>query len=293
MAARRRFNVGDMQMKTLVFPGQGSQTLGMGAELFPLYADLISEASGILGYDIIELCLHNTDNKLNNTAYTQPLLYTVNALNYLEFKKQHNTQPDYLAGHSLGEYNALFAAEVFDFLTGLKLVQMRGKLMSQAHGGSMAAILGVPAQAIQDFIAEHNFSDVVIANYNSPTQYVISGPSASMTTIHDLINTHNFAKIIPLNVSGAFHSPMMLAAREEFKSFLNTFKFNAPKIPVIANASAKPYKHLDDVADTLAQQITSPVHWLKTVQYLKQQGDMEFIELGPGKVLTGLIKRIV
>lgn len=274
-------------MTTYLFPGQGSQARGMGGDLFSEFPDLTQKASTILGYSIAELCLEDPEDKLSHTNYTQPALYVVSALAYL--KKA--TKPNYVAGHSLGEYNALFAAEVFDFETGLKLVQKRGELMSQATGGGMAAVVGMKSDDIQTLLQNKRLNNISIANYNSNMQIVISGPKADIDAAKPIFEEAGAKLFIPLKVSGAFHSPYMNDAQTIFADFLKTFSFQAPTIPVIANITARPYE-TQDIQINLAKQITHSVRWTNTIDYLIAQGETEFIEIGPGTVLAGLVKRI-
>jgi malonyl CoA-acyl carrier protein transacylase len=278
-------------MTTYVFPGQGSQTIGMGKDLFNRFPEFTSQANDILGYSITELCLEDSKQQLNLTQFTQPALFIVNVLSF--FQKLHDTGkiPNYVLGHSLGEYNALFAAGVFDFATGIKLVQKRGELMSHAKEGAMAAVIGLNAEKIQAVLTENNLNDVYVANYNSVTQIVISGAKKSIDAAIPIFEKSDARMIIPLKVSGAFHSPLMEEAKNEFVLFLNEFSFSPPKIPVIANLSATPYQ-IDSLNITLANQITHPVKWTESIQYLLSQQESEFEEIGPGTVLTGLITKI-
>jgi len=277
-------------MTSYVFPGQGSQHKGMGEKLFSEFPALISQANAILGYSIETLCLEDTNGYLNQTKYTQPALYIVNALSYFKKIQDGANKPGYVAGHSLGEYNALLAAEVFDFTTGLRLVQKRGELMSQAQGGGMAAIIGLKAAQVLEILQQHHISNVVIANYNSYTQLVISGLKASVEAVQPIFEQAG-GMVIPLKVSGAFHSPLMQSAKESFIEFLKDFNFNRPQIQVIANINAKPYE-ADSIAKTLADQITGSVCWCDTIQYLLNKGEESLEEVGCGQVLTGLINRI-
>lgn len=279
-------------MTTYVFPGQGSQTKGMGGSaLFAEFNDLVKKADDILGYSIATLCLEDPNSKLNDTAYTQPALYTVNALSYLKKIKENNIKPTFVAGHSLGEYNALFAAEVFDFETGLKLVQKRGALMSQATGGGMAAVVGLKADVIDKIIKEQGLNHICIANFNSYTQSVISGPKEDIVRCESLFINAGAMLFLPLKVSGAFHSPSMTDAQKDFQQFLSQFSFAKPIIPVIANVNAKPYPS-QGIEHLLAEQITHSVLWQQSISYLLGEGESQFEEVGPGKVLTGLIGRI-
>lgn len=279
-------------MKTFVFPGQGSQQKGMGGkELFDQFGELTKVADSVLGYSIKKLCLEDPENQLGKTQYTQPALFTVNALLYLQKLYKSGKRPDFVAGHSLGEYNALFAAGAFDFETGLKLVQKRGLLMSQARGGGMAAVIGLAADRIEELIKENRLTGIAIANYNSPSQTVISGPGADITRLNSIFEPAG-GRYIPLNVSGAFHSHYMNDARKEFEEFLRSFTFStALAIPVISNINARPYSP-EDVKSNLINQMTQPVRWIESVRYLMGQGDMEFEEVGPGNVLTRLIQVI-
>ena len=274
-----------------VFPGQGSQKKGMGEGLFEQFPDITASADKILGYSIQSLCLEDAQEQLNLTQFTQPALYTVNALTFLKIKETSNQTPDFVAGHSLGEYNALFAAGVYDFETGLKLVQKRGALMAKATGGGMAAVLGMDIEKIQEVISNHGDHGVSVANLNAPQQTVLTGSKEAILGIQSAFESAGAKRYIPLNVSGAFHSPFMEPARKEFETLLQSFNYQSPSIPVISNVAAAPYPS-DGIADLLAQQITSPVRWVETIHWLKQQPNPVFEEVGPGKVLRGLIRQI-
>lgn len=276
-------------MTTYVFPGQGAQTVGMGKDLFSQFPELTQQADDILGYSIEKLCLEPNPN-LNQTNYTQPAIYIVNALTYFNKLKQLDEKPNYVAGHSLGEYNALMAAEVFDFATGLKLVMRRGLLMSQAEGGGMAAVIGLKPEAILTEVKNHNLQHIYIANYNSFTQTVITGLKSEIDQAKSILEKAG-AMFIPLKVSGAFHSPYMQPAANEFNAYLKEFQFGGPKIKVIANINALPYEE-NAIVLNLTEQITHSVEWTKTIEFLLKQGETNFQEVGPGSVLTGLIKRI-
>lgn len=278
-------------MSTYLFPGQGSQVKGMGESLFAQFPEIVTQADNILGYSITQLCLQDPNGYLNQTQFTQPALYVVNALHYLKKQNETGVKPHYVAGHSLGEYNALHAAEVFNFETGLKLVQKRGELMSKASGGGMAAVIGLKNETVQLILQKENLTDISIANQNSYTQVVISGSQHSIKNAQSLFEKAGASLYIPLKVSGAFHSPHMKDAQQNFAEFLNQFTFHPPVIPVIANVTAKPYQD-HEIARCLAEQITSPVQWAPTLEYLLKQGETEFVEVGPGTVLTGLTRRI-
>jgi len=255
-----------------VFPGQGSQRKGMGGDLFEKYGELCSVADEVLGFSIRELCLEDPRRQLRDTAYTQPAIFVANALAWLE-RTEREPPPAFLAGHSLGEYNALFAAGSFDFATGLRLVQRRGALMSRARAGGMAAVLGLSAQLVQE-VLEEKASTVEVANFNLPTQLVLSGPKEELENLLPSLEAAGARKCILLNVSGAFHSKYMATAAAEFEVFLQAFTLAAPLIPVIANTSAQPYG-AGSVERLLVEQIRTPVRWSETMDYLLQQGVSE------------------
>jgi malonyl CoA-acyl carrier protein transacylase len=277
-------------MLTYMFPGQGSQFIGMGEDLLNDFKTLSHRASDILGYDIRDLCIKDTNNQLSNTRYTQPAIFVVSALSYLKHFESTSKKSNFLIGHSLGEYAALFAAGVFDFETGVKLVKKRGELMSQSKSGAMAAVIGTRYDIIQSILSDHNFDRIEVANFNSPIQTVLSGDSNQITQAADVFENAGI-RYIPLPVSAAFHSSYMTEARDEFSIFLQQFSFNPCKIPVISNVTAKPYSPNQETK-LLTEQITSSVRWTDSIAFLESQGEMEFIELGPGQVLTGLIAAI-
>ncbi len=276
--------------KIFVFPGQGTQVLGMGKDLFDQFTFLIKQADQVLGYSVKQLCLEDPDKKLNNTEYTQPAVYIVNALIYLK-KVQTSGKPDFMAGHSLGEYNALFASEVFSFADGLKLVQKRGAIMANVQGGGMAAVIGMTPEKIKEVLKTSGFESIDIANYNSPGQTVVSGPKDDISKAKPVFEKAGAKLFHPLVVSGAFHSRYMKPAMEEFGKFLDQFTFSTPKIPVIANYTAKTYEN-NEIKENLRLQISNPVRWVETVQLLKRQPNPEFEEIGIGNVLRKLINQI-
>ncbi len=278
-------------MLAFLFPGQGSQKKGMGDTLFDEFPSEVTEADKILGYSIKELCIDDPADTLGLTQYTQPALYVVNALSYLKSQQETGQKPDYVAGHSLGEYNALFAAKAFDFETGVKLVQKRGELMSQATGGRMAAVIGLSEKEISKILTDNNLESITIANFNTPSQLVISGPTADIERAQPIFEESNARKYIPLKVSAAFHSPYMNAAKREFAEFLEGFEFSELKIPVISNIHAKPYTQ-SEIKENLAEQITHSVRWTDSIRYLMGIDEMVFEEIGPGNVLKGLVRTI-
>lgn len=278
-------------MLAYLFPGQGSQVVGMGGDLFNEFPHIVAQADEVLEYSIKTLCLKDPEQKLTQTQCAQPALYVVNALNYYKKLKDAEQKPDFVAGHSLGEYNALLAAEVFDFKTGLQLVKKRGELMAEARGGAMAAIVGLEVDVVRKILHDSGLLTIAIANHNSYTQIVISGLKKDMDIVQPVFEKAAGAMFIPLNTSGAFHSPQMLSAQSEFANFLKQFEFAIPAIPVIANLDAQPY-HPAVIQTNLIEQITQPVQWLDSINYLLEQGDMTLEEVGCGNVLTGLVRRI-
>jgi trans-AT polyketide synthase/acyltransferase/oxidoreductase domain-containing protein len=276
-----------------VFPGQGSQFQGMGRELFDRHPAEVEEASDSLGYDLRELCLNDPERKLGQTRYTQPALFTVNTLHYLDRLDRIGKAPDVVAGHSLGEYNALLAAGVFDFATGLRLVAERGRLMSEVSGGGMAAVLGLKPRPLERAIAGKELADagIDIANYNSYDQIVLAGRREALDQAAPVLERAGARTVLPLNVSAPFHSRYMQLTAKAFRGFLSGVTLRPPQVAVIANCDAMPYRN-DLVADTLVRQIASPVRWVECMEYIFRMGPAEFTELGPGTVLTKLIGQI-
>ena len=282
-------------MNVLLFPGQGAQYRGMGKEVWANYPQLADAASQILGFSIIELCLNDPKDRLRLTQHTQPALYVANALHYYRWQEKASI-PEAVAGHSLGEYLALLVAGCIDFETGLRLVQKRGQLMSQASGGTMAAVLGMRVDALQAFLRDNGLERIDLANFNSPTQSVIAGDTASIVAAEKLLSARN-VRCVVLNVSAPFHSRFMRPAQQEFCEFLRGFTFRDPSIPVIANATARPYPP-GQVAELLSRQIASPVLWTDSIRYLMGQGDFSYVEIGAdpkrigGAVLSKLVDEI-
>ncbi len=268
-----------------VFPGQGSQSLGMGMDLLelPLAKKKFAQAEEILGWSVIEIC-QNDAEKLSRTLYTQPCLFVVESiLAELLLEKE---QPHLVAGHSLGEYLALYVAGVFDWTCGLRLVKLRAQLMDSAAGGMMAALMNFDPEKLEKAIAAT--PDVVVANDNSPAQVVISGTPAAVETV---ISQVNAKRAVPLKVSGAFHSPFMAAAAAELEKILESVKFNTAKIPVLSNVEPTACVEADILKQRLKQQMTGKVRWREICLALPRYGIERVVEVGPGNVLTGLIKR--
>lgn len=281
-----------MSSLTYVFPGQGAQMVGMGGSLFDEFEEMTAIADRVLGYSVKRLCLEDPEGRLGDTTFTQPALYTVNALMYMKKLIESGGRPDYVAGHSLGEYNALYAAGVFDFESGLQLVRSRGDVMGKASGGGMAAVIGLQEEQLRETLLEHGFISLDIANLNTPTQIAISGPRKNIEEACAILETlPNVKMVVPLKTSGAFHSRYMKEAQEKFAETVRTIRFQPPRLPVISNVTARPYK-VDCIAELLISQITHPVKWTESIRYLLGKDEMTFEEIGPGRVLTGLIQKI-
>lgn len=269
-----------------IFPGQGSQAIGMGADLYGLSAaqPKFEQAAQILGWSVPEICQDPAD-QLSRTLYTQPCLYVIESI-LVDLMHSRGEQPDLVAGHSLGEYVALYAAGVFDFEAGLRLVQRRAELMDAASGGVMAALLGFERDQLEQQLAQT--PDVVLANDNSSGQVVISG---RVEAVELILASVKAKRALRLNVSGAFHSPLMAEAAAEFQPLLNQVEFRAAQVPVLANVDPTPATDPQVLKDRLSRQMTGPVRWREISLQLPQAGIEQVIEIGPGKVLTGIIKR--
>lgn len=269
-----------------VFPGQGSQSIGMGMDLLETETAKLrfAQAEKILGWAVPEIC-KNEEGKVSSTLYTQPCLYVVESiLADLLMERGHN--PDFVAGHSLGEYVALYAARVFEFEAGLELVKRRSELMSQSSEGQMAAFMGFKRPALDEALA--TIDGVVLANDNSPGQVVISGTPEAVQAVMDTVKAKR--KII-LDVSGAFHSPLMADAANEYKPILDSIPFQDAQVPVLSNVDPTPTTDATTLKQRLTDQITGSVRWCEISQTLQDKGVELVQEVGPGKVLTGLIKR--
>ncbi|MBM9624843.1 ACP S-malonyltransferase [Streptomyces zhihengii] len=280
-------------MRCYVFPGQGTQKKGMGRSLFARFPDLLRRADQVLGYPVEELCRDNPDRRLSETAYAQPAIYVVNALHWSA--AQEDLPPaDFLAGHSLGEYSALFAAGAFDFETGLTLVQRRAELMGQISGGGMAAVVGLPEQVVEEILKRHDAAGVVIANYNAPEQVVLSGSHQELARIKPFFEKAEGVRgFIPVRVSGPFHSPAMAPAAARFRDLLASVDLAALRTPVVSNVTGRPFgPDAQDIRDLLADQIAQPVRWTDCIRHLLNAGVSTFTELSDTKVLTALIDRI-
>jgi [acyl-carrier-protein] S-malonyltransferase len=275
-----------------VFPGQGAQEVGMGKDLFENNA-VAKEILAQCPEELLNLCFEGPKETLTETHNTQPAMFAVSVAAF-EAVKQLGYTPSVVAGHSVGEYVALYAAGVFDFATGLALVEARGKAMTEAAqlaSGKMAAVLGLETALVAQVCA--SISGVVVpANDNSPGQVVISGESAAVDSAAIILKEKGAKRVIPLAVSGAFHSPLMQPAAEVMREKLQTATLVAPKIPLVANVTASYEATAEEVRENLTLQVSGPVRWVETIQRLTADGYITFIECGAGTALAGLIKRI-
>jgi [acyl-carrier-protein] S-malonyltransferase len=269
-----------------VFPGQGSQAVGMGIDLQEIPAAKIKfdRAEEILGWSVLTMC-QGEEETLSRTLYTQPCLYVIESI-LADLLIESGKSPDFVAGHSLGEYIALYAARVFDFETGLQLVKHRCELMDVAAGGKMVAMMKFNRDKLEQLI--ENNCDVVIANDNSTEQVVISGKPEIVDAIAAQVNAK---RAVALKVSGAFHSPMMAPAAQQFQEILESVVFNDTNIPVISNVDPVPASKGTELKDRLVRQMTGSVRWREIMLQLPKEDVSEVVEVGPGKVLTGLVKR--
>ncbi|RKP55415.1 [acyl-carrier-protein] S-malonyltransferase [Cohnella endophytica] len=282
-----------------VFPGQGAQAVGMGKDAYEsndASRAIFDRADEVLGFPLTKLAFEGPDEQLRQTANTQPaLLATSVAL--LEMYKAQGIKPDYVAGHSLGEYSALVAAGVLAFEDALRLVRARGQFMEQAvpsGQGAMAAVLGAERETLQALCADITATGglVELANVNCPGQIVVSGSAEGVAAVGERGKEAGAKRVIPLDVSGPFHSSLMQPAADNLAAELAKVAFNDAAVPVIANVHAQPVTSGDELRNLLVQQVVSPVQWEDTVKYLIGEGVDTFVEIGSGTVLAGLIKKI-
>jgi len=274
-----------------LFPGQGSQSVGMGAEVFARYPDLVEEADQTLGYSLSAICLEDIGGQLGNTEFTQPALYLVSFLE-AKAKIEDGQTPAFAAGHSVGEFAALAVAGCMSFADGLKMVSRRGQIMAQVSGGGMAAVIGLGSDPIRATLSAIGSTEVDLANFNSPGQIVISGPAQQIEASLAPLKEAGARMVVPLKVSGAFHSRMMEEPARNYSRFLEGITFSEPAFPVYSNVEAKPYPGGNAIAALLTRQIHSPVRWTELITQMRSDGADEFVECGPGNVLTKLLKQI-
>jgi len=281
-----------------VFPGQGAQAVGMGKDLYDSFDSiktLFRQADEAINFPITKMCFEGPEEELRKTINAQPALVLVSIACLRAAQETAGNKlpaPAFAAGHSLGEYTALAAAGVIDFSTAVYLSRERGRLMFEAgmkQSGAMSAVLGLDEAVLAQICKETN---TVIANINCPGQLVISGASENIAKASEMAKAKGAARVTPLQVSGAFHSPLMQPAVPGMSAVLDKVNFKDPAIPIIANVTAQPLTKAGQFRDELINQLTSSVQWQKSVEYMLGQGVKSFIEIGPGKVLAGLIRRI-
>ena len=288
-------------MISVVFPGQGSQKLGMGSDLynkFEYVKNIFKNADEILGYKISDLILNGPQEKLNQTTFTQPAIYLIGHVICEILKKETNffqNKINFFAGHSLGEYTALTTANVMSLEQGLVLLKNRGESMQSAvplGEGGMLAVLGIQTQEIKNLIEENfKFIRCFLANDNSNGQLILSGKNTELDKFALLLKEKKI-KNIKLPVSAPFHCELMRSATIKMKKIINDQKLESPKYRVVSNVTAEEYENIDEIKQLLIKQIESPVRWRESVEYMISKGTSTFVEIGPGKVLSGLIKRI-
>ena len=284
--------------KSWIFPGQASQKVGMGLDLYEntdLGKNYYDLANDILGEDIKDISFNGPDEKLKITKFTQPAIFIVSTIiSHLLLKKGHN--PDGVAGHSLGEYSALAAAGGIDFETGLELVKVRSNSMDNAGKlipGTMAAVIGMDRARVKELTQKLSSEQIVVAaNYNTENQIVISGNIETVKDFIDIAKENGARMAIPLNVSGAFHSPLMKPAREELADKLDSIEITDINIPIYSNVNAKPTRKGSDIKKSLINQLENPVLWFDSINNMVNDKFSKFTEIGPGKVLCGLNKKI-
>lgn len=277
-------------MRCLLFPGQGVQRKGMGAGLFELFPDATTAADEILGYSIAELCLTDTDRRLRNTRFAQPAVFVVNALLHRQMLAEDRQSYEVFAGHSLGEYNALVAGGALDFACALRIVKHRAELMAEITGGSMSAVQGVPASFVRRALVEAGLTKVFIANLNADTQTTIAGDRAEVAVAAKAIATLPGARVVPINVSGPFHTALMAPAETRLRAVLDDYVLQPLRTPVVSSITGQ----LFDVADgagLLARQLSTPVEWVRAVTTLRSAGVTTFDEVN-GHTLSSLVNKI-
>ncbi len=283
-------------MTSVVFPGQGSQHLGMGRELletYPEYYEYLSKVKELSGIDIQKIIFASSEEELTQTQNAQLAILCISYIKFLYATRKQGIKPDVVAGHSVGEWTALVACGAVSFEQAVSMVYLRGKYMSQSESnnqGSMAAVLGLDSKKVTAELKK--YPDVVVANYNSPVQIVISGEKTQLLNALKDLSSAGAKKVVQLKVSGPFHSPFMEQAAQRLAQDIKNIEFYDPEVPIVQNVSAKFETDKRIIKENIIQQITSPVRWTESIQTKLSAGVKKFVEAGPGKVLTGLIRAI-
>lgn len=285
-----------MKKIAFIFPGQGAQAVGMGKDIYESYENakkVYETADNVLGKSVSTICFEGPEEDLKLTINTQPAIVTTSIALSEALKSELDITPDYTAGHSLGEYCAMYTAGVMSLETTLKLIQKRADLMGQTKGGSMAAVLNATEEQLKAGLEEGSKVGYVdVANYNSPVQVVITGDENAVKATSEYLLANGVRRVVPLAVSGAFHSKFMENAGKSFGEYLQEFELNDAKLPVITNVDASETTLASDFKSKMPKQIYSSVHWTQTIQKMIANGVDTFVEIGPGKVLAGLNKKI-
>jgi [acyl-carrier-protein] S-malonyltransferase len=288
-------------MIAFVFPGQGSQTIGMGSDFyneFPIARQTFEEASDTLKFDLTKLCFEGELEDLSLTANAQPALLTTSIAALRVLEQETDLSPSYVAGHSLGEYSAIVSSGAIEFKDAVYTVRKRGEFMQSAVPvgiGSMAAVMGLSKEQIVKICEDNSDDNNVVspANFNSPQQVVISGHKTAVEKVSSILKEEGAKRVVPLTVSAPFHCSLMNKAAEELKEVLESINISEIKVPVVTNVYAEANSDHKAITDLFYKQVVKPVRWFESVEYMKNQNINRFIEIGPGNVLTGLIRRTV